>query len=75
MATIQASFANAAEFFNSLDTQRQKNMIAGAKPMFRRRAGGRDGPASCQQHDTDLDAMNKAENNEDAGLREPSSGK
>jgi hypothetical protein len=21
----------------------------------------RDGPASCQQHDTDLDAMNKAE--------------
>jgi hypothetical protein len=74
MATI-SSFANAAEFFNSLDTQRQTNMIAGAKPMFRRRAGGGDGPASCQQPDTDLDAMNKAENNEDAGLREASCGK
>jgi hypothetical protein len=26
--------------------------------MFRHRGGGGDGPASCQQHDTDLDAMN-----------------
>ena len=40
--------------------------------MFRHRGGG---PASCQQHDSDLDAMSKAENNEDTGLREASSGK